>query len=59
MVEVHDAPENALCDGKQAISSDELDNIAKDVQVLAPYAHHPKNPFLGNFNDIKLHTSKE
>ena len=59
MVEVHDAPENALCDGKQAISSDELGNIAKDVQVLAPYAHHPKNPFLGNLNDIKLHTSKE
>lgn len=59
MVEVHDAPENALCDGMQAISSDELDNIAKDVQVLAPYAHHPKNPFLGNLNDIKLHTSKE
>lgn len=59
MVEVHDAPENALCDGKQAISSDELGNIAKDIQVLAPYAHHPKNPFLGNLNDIKLHTSKE
>lgn len=59
MVEVHDAPENALCDGKQAISSDELGNIAKDVQVLAPYAHHPKNPFLGNLNDIKLHTSKK
>ena len=59
MVEVHDAPENALCDGKQAISTDELGNIAKDVQVLAPNAHHPKNPFLGNLNDIKLHTSKE
>lgn len=59
MVEVHDAPENALCDGEQAISSDELGNMAKDVQMLAPYAHHPKNPFLGNLNDIKLHTSKK
>lgn len=59
MVEVHDAPENALCDGEQAISSDELGNIAKDVQMLAPYAHHPKNPFLGNLNDIKLHTSEK
>ena len=59
MVEVHDAPENALCDGKQAISSNELGNIAKDIQMLAPYAHHPKNPFLGNLNDIKLHTSKK
>ena len=59
MVEVHDDPENALCDGKQAISSNELGDIAKDIQVLAPYAHHPKNPFLGNLNDIKLHTSKE
>ena len=56
MIEVHNDPDNALCDGKQAVSTDELEDIAKDIHVLAPYAHHPRNPFLGDLNDIKLHT---
>jgi 3-deoxy-7-phosphoheptulonate synthase len=36
MVEVHDEPENALSDGKQAILPDELDELMAQVRALAP-----------------------
>ncbi len=34
LVEVHDRPEEALCDGPQAISPDELDQLVGDVRAL-------------------------
>lgn len=39
MVEIHDQPECALCDGKQAISTNEFVELARAAKALAPYAY--------------------
>ena len=36
MVEVHDEPEQAFSDGKQAIQPDELDSLLAQIRALAP-----------------------
>ena len=34
MIEVHDDPENALCDGPQSLKPDRYDNLLKDIRKL-------------------------
>lgn len=48
MIEVHDNPCEALCDGPQAVSYKNFENIVKSCEELLPFAHQTKNPFLGN-----------
>ena len=34
MIEVHNDPENALCDGPQSLKPDRYDNLLKDIRKL-------------------------
>ena len=36
IVEVHNDPENALCDGAQSLRPEAFDNLMKDIKQLAP-----------------------
>ena len=38
IIEVHNDPAHALCDGKQSITPDQFDALAKDVRNILPYA---------------------
>lgn len=39
MIEVHNDPRNALCDGPQAISTDEFDELNRQIQGILPYSY--------------------
>lgn len=50
IVEVHNNPECALCDGPQALTYEDFQILSHDVNELIPFKHKPKNPFLGEKN---------
>ena len=39
MIEVHNDPKHALCDGAQSITPDAFDDIVKGVNVMLPIVH--------------------
>lgn len=41
MVEVHNDPEHALCDGAQSLDPIEFDELAKAVMAIRPYSYKP------------------
>ena len=38
MIEVHDHPEQALCDGQQSLNPEQFDVLAEDVRRILPFA---------------------
>ena len=38
MIEVHNNPAKALCDGPQSLTPDQFDDVAKAVFTLLPHA---------------------
>lgn len=56
IIEVHDSPSQALSDGEQAIDSNHLREIVKDVRKLELV--FPKDPLDGNTTDVTLVTSE-
>ncbi|MDD3588303.1 MAG: 3-deoxy-7-phosphoheptulonate synthase [Thermoguttaceae bacterium] len=40
MIEVHNNPARALCDGKQSLTCDLFDEVASAVKAIRPYAWH-------------------
>ena len=36
MIEVHNDPKNALCDGAQSIKPEEFEEIVKNINVMLP-----------------------
>ncbi|MDO4829173.1 MAG: 3-deoxy-7-phosphoheptulonate synthase, partial [Clostridia bacterium] len=38
MIEVHDDPPHALCDGKQSLTPEQFDHLAKAVRGILPFA---------------------
>ncbi len=39
MVEVHNDPERALCDGPQSLTPQAFDDLSRSIQMILPYAH--------------------
>ena len=37
IIEVHNDPKHALCDGKQSLTPEEFDRLAKAIQAILPY----------------------
>ena len=37
IIEVHNDPANALCDGKQSLTPEQFDRLAKSIQAILPY----------------------
>jgi 3-deoxy-7-phosphoheptulonate synthase len=52
MVEVHNYPEMALCDGEQSITPDEFAKLVKNIHSIAPFAYKHQNN--GKENRIKV-----
>lgn len=42
MVEVHNDPAHALCDGPQSLTPEQFDELAKAVRAIRPYAFKPE-----------------
>ncbi|MDD3921315.1 MAG: 3-deoxy-7-phosphoheptulonate synthase, partial [Eubacteriales bacterium] len=42
MIEVHNDPNHALCDGRQSLKPEDFDNLVKAVEHIRPYAFHAK-----------------
>ena len=42
MIEVHNDPPHALCDGAQSLTPEAFDDVAKCVQAVLPFACRPK-----------------
>ena len=38
IIEVHNNPARALCDGPQSLTPEAFDDVAKSVQAVLPYA---------------------
>ena len=38
IIEVHNDPPHALCDGKQSLTPEQFDDLARDVRNVLPYA---------------------
>ena len=38
IIEVHNDPKHALCDGKQSLTPEQFDELARDVRNILPYA---------------------
>ena len=38
IIEVHNDPKHALCDGKQSLTPEQFDALARDVRTILPYA---------------------
>ena len=39
MIEVHNDPSHALCDGAQSLTPDAFDDVVKHVNAILPYAY--------------------
>jgi 3-deoxy-7-phosphoheptulonate synthase len=46
MVEVHDSPENARCDGRQSLSSDEFERLSRSIRLIEAAIDSPAEPVL-------------
>lgn len=40
MIEVHNDPKHALCDGAQSLTPDAFDDVMHAVNAVLPYAYH-------------------
>ena len=38
IIEVHNDPAHALCDGKQSLTPEQFDRLAKAIQAILPYS---------------------
>lgn len=43
MIEVHNDPPRALCDGAQSLTPEAFDDVAKAVEAILPYCYKPEN----------------
>ena len=39
IIEVHNDPAHALCDGAQSLTPEAFDDVAKDVRSILPFAY--------------------
>jgi len=46
MVEVHDNPENARCDGRQSLSSEEFERLSRSIRLIEAAIDSPTEPVL-------------
>jgi len=42
MIEVHNDPAHAFCDGRQSVTMEAFDKIAQHVRTILPFASHPE-----------------